>query len=77
MKQMETATTGVGPAASSREIELMASVLEGRHGVLAVEIAEFLAAIHEDSGDLPRAGSWYEVSLTIRRRENERVTGRS
>jgi hypothetical protein len=54
----------------------MASVLEGRHGVLAVEIAEFLAAVHENAGDLPRAGSWYEVSLVIRRREGERVADR-
>ena len=76
MKQLETATTAVKPAASGREVEVMASLLEGRHGVLAVEIAEFLAAVHENGGDMPRAGSWYEVSLAIRRRESERLTGR-
>jgi hypothetical protein len=76
MKPIESATLSVGPAASPREVEVMASVLEGRHGVLAVEIAEFLAAVHENAGDLPRAGSWYEVSLVIRRREGERVADR-
>ncbi|MEZ5926376.1 MAG: hypothetical protein R3D57_18560 [Hyphomicrobiaceae bacterium] len=75
MKQAATETTQKEASASRREVEVMASVLEGRHGVLAVEIAEFLAAVHEDGGDLPRAGSWYEVSLAIRRRECERLAG--
>lgn len=76
MKQIETATTPPQSQASRREVEVMASVLEGRHGVLAVEIAEFLGAVHEQSGDTARAGSWYEVSLAIRRREADRLAGR-
>lgn len=77
MKQFETEmATGHHTAASTREIAVMASVLEGRHGALAVEIAEFLGAVHEQGGDLPRAGSWYEVALEIRRRESDRLAGR-
>jgi hypothetical protein len=75
MKDSAAATVGARAAASPREVEVMASVLEGRHGVLAVEIAEFLAAVHEEAGDGARAGSWYEVSLAIRRRESARLAG--
>lgn len=78
MKQIDpTPSTDTQPKASRREVEVMASVLEGRHGVLAVEIAEFLGAIHEQGGDNGRAGSWYEVSLAIRRREADRLAGGS
>lgn len=76
MRQIDTTTTTPETKASTREVGVMASVLEGRHGVLAVEIAEFLGAVHEQGGDLPRAGSWYEVALEIRRRESDRITGR-
>ncbi len=78
MKQIEPATaTSSQPQASRREVEVMASVLEGRHGVLAIEIAEFLGAVHEQGGDNGRAGSWYEVSLAIRRGEADRLAGGS
>ena len=77
MKQIETTTTPDQPPASRREVEVMASVLEGRHGVLAVEIAEFLGAVHEQGGDPARASSWYEVSLALRRRKADRLSGRA
>jgi hypothetical protein len=76
MKPTETTSEDERTVDSSREVEVMASVLEGRHGVLAVEIAEFLVAVHEQAGDALRAAAWYDVALTIRRRELARTTGR-
>ena len=40
------------------EVESMAVVLEGEHGVLAVEVAEFFATHHSLSGDAGRSWAW-------------------
>jgi hypothetical protein len=62
-----------GRVASLAEIELMATVLEGRHGVLAADIAEFLAAVHRDQQDPLRGRAWSTVAEAVRRREQRRT----
>lgn len=55
------------------EVESMATVLEGQHGMLAVEIAEFFATHHSLSGDAGRSWAWTGVADMIRDREQKRV----
>ena len=59
-----------------REVENMASVLEGRHGHFAVDVAEFFSTFHSLGGDAGRCWAWAGVAETIRIRERVRVTGR-
>jgi hypothetical protein len=59
-----------------REVESMASVLEGRHGQWAAEVAEFFSSVHSVDGDAGRCWAWAGVAEMIRRRERARVTGR-
>lgn len=54
------------------EVETMAAVLEGRHGVLAAEVAEFFSELHSRSGDAGRCWAWAGVAETVRRREKMR-----
>ncbi|MEZ5775928.1 MAG: hypothetical protein R3D33_14860 [Hyphomicrobiaceae bacterium] len=63
-----------GAVASDHEIELMASVLEGRHGVWAAEVADFLATAHKQAEDSNRSEAWSMVARTVRRREHRRCT---
>jgi len=55
------------------EVESMAVVLEGEHGALAVEIAEFFATQHSLDGDAGRSWAWTGVADLIRNREQKRV----
>jgi hypothetical protein len=55
------------------EVETMAAVLEGRHGRLAAEIAEFLSTAHSQTGDAGRCWAWAGVARSIRRRERSRL----
>ena len=55
------------------EIETMALVLEGRHGIHAAGVAEFLAAVHDQSRDDNRRDAWSQVARTVRRREHLRT----
>lgn len=57
------------------EAELMAVVLEGRHGNYAAEVAEFFAILHRQQGDTSRSKAWSGVADVVRRRECERVIG--
>lgn len=59
-----------GPA---QEAELMAVVLEGRHGTYAAEVAEFFALLHRQLGDRGRSQAWGGVARLVRRREHERL----
>lgn len=45
-----------------RDVEFMAEVLEGRHGNLAAEIAEFFASFHGQKGDAGRSWAWAGVA---------------
>jgi hypothetical protein len=56
-----------------QDTELMAVVLEGRHGVFAAEVADFFALLHRQLGDTGRSKAWGGVARTVRRREHDRV----
>lgn len=56
-----------------RDVELMAEVLEGRHGNLAAEIAEFFASFHGEKGDAGRSWAWAGVAERVRQREMARL----
>jgi hypothetical protein len=55
------------------EVEAMVSVLEGRHGVLAAEVAEFLSTFHSLKGDKGRSWAWAGVAELVRHRAKERL----
>lgn len=57
----------------AKDAELMAVVLEGRHGVFAAEVADFFALLHRQLGDAGRSQAWGGVARTVRRREHDRL----
>lgn len=59
-----------------RDVQNMASILEGRHGHFAVEVAEFFSTAHSLSGDAGRTWAWAGVAEAIRQREKRRATER-
>jgi len=59
-----------------RDVQQMAEVLEGRHGTLAAEVAEFFSSVHGERGDAGRCWAWAGVAELVRRRELVRVAGR-
>ena len=59
-----------------KDVDVMASVLEGRHGRHAVDVAEFFSTLHSLGGDAGRCWAWAGVAETIRRRERVRATER-
>jgi hypothetical protein len=56
------------------EVELMACVLEGRHGTHAASVAEFFSTFHTQHGDAGRAWAWAGVAEMVRLRERQRAT---
>ena len=54
------------------EVETMVSVLEGRHGVWAADIADFFATFHTLKGDTGRSWAWAGVAEAARRRAEAR-----
>ena len=59
---------GADVTPNPREVEAMAEVLEGRHGVYAIEVAEFFSTLHSLSGDAGRCWAWAGVAETIHQR---------
>ncbi|MGE0701088.1 MAG: hypothetical protein AB7O57_18480 [Hyphomicrobiaceae bacterium] len=59
-----------------RDVGEMASVLEGRHGFFAADVAEFFSTQHALSGDAGRSWAWAGVAETIRVREKRRCADR-
>ncbi len=55
------------------EVEAMVSVLEGKHGVLAADVADFLSAFHSQKGDAGRSWAWAGVAEMVRRRSEARL----
>lgn len=55
------------------EVQTMASVLEGRHGTHAAEVADFFAEAHGQQGDAGRCWAWAGVAEVVRRREQMRL----
>jgi len=56
------------------EVEAMVSVLEGRHGVWADDVAEFFSTFHSLKGDAGRSWAWAGVAEVARRRAEARQT---
>jgi hypothetical protein len=52
----------------------MAATLEGRHGVLAHDVADFFAEFNGRRGDAARAWAWTAVGERVRRRAIARMT---
>ena len=61
---------------SPREVEMMALVLEGRHGRYAADVAEFFSSFHASEGDAGRSWAWAGVAETVRRRALAGVVSR-
>jgi hypothetical protein len=59
--------------AALQDAELMAVVLEGRHGTLAAEVAEFFSLLHRQHGDSGRSKAWGGVARMVRQREHDRL----
>lgn len=55
------------------EVESIASLLEGEHGALAAEVADFFATHHSIDGDAGRSWAWTGVADRIRDREQKRI----
>lgn len=55
------------------DADLMAVVLEGRHGAFAAEVAEFFSLLHRQIGDASRSKAWGGVARQVRRREYDRL----
>ena len=56
------------------DVIAMAEVLEGQHGVMAVEVAEFFSTFHSLRGDAGRTWAWAGVAETVRQRSKARAT---
>lgn len=54
------------------EVEAMVSVLEGRHGVWAADVAEFFSTFHSLKGDAGRSWAWAGVAELARRKAEAR-----
>lgn len=72
MTAMWQATDDATP--SPQDVDFMASVLEGRHGLYAADVAEFFSSLHGERGDAGRSWAWAGVAETVRQRERKRIT---
>ena len=59
--------------AAMAEVETMAAVLEGRHGMWAADVADFFSTFHSLKGDQRRSWAWADVAELTRRRAEERL----
>lgn len=55
-----------------RDVLFMAETLEGRHGTLAADVAEFFSTMHSLRGDAGRCWAWAGVAETVRQRLTDR-----
>lgn len=56
-----------------KEVEMMAAVLEGRHGVWAEKVASFFSEANAQKGDASRSWAWAAVSERVKRRTHARI----
>ena len=59
---------------SFAEVDAMAAVLEGRHGALAADVAEFFSTLHSLKGNLARSHAWAGVADCARERAAARAS---
>jgi hypothetical protein len=52
----------------------MVAVLEGKHGDLAADVAEFFSTLHSLKGDAGRSWAWAGVAEMVRRRAEARLS---
>lgn len=57
------------------EVEMMASVLEGRHGVHAEHVAQFFSDWNANKGDASKSWAWAAVTERVKLRTTQRVDG--
>ena len=55
------------------EVDSVAVLLEGMHGVHAADVAEFFATKHSLDGDAGRSWAWNGVAERVRQREQCRL----
>lgn len=58
-----------------REVDNMAAVLEGRHGVHAEHVAQFFTDWNAHYGDTSRSWAWAAVTECVRKRTSQRLGG--
>ena len=68
-----TSRTASNATMTNDELSAMALVLEGRHGTLAAEVAEFFSCTHLQSSDRRRGVAWARVADIVREREAQRL----
>ncbi len=56
-----------------RDVETMACVLEGQHGSMAVDVAEFFSSLHAEKNDAGRTWAWAGVAEAVRYRQRLRM----
>ena len=55
------------------EVDMMAAVLEGRHGTAAEDVAQFFIDCNADKADATRSWAWAAVAERIRQRMKQRM----
>ena len=55
------------------EVESMATVLEGRHGVWAEHVAQFFSDWNAQHGDTSRSWAWAAVTERVKLRTSQRM----
>ncbi len=68
-----TSRTASNATMTNDELSAMALVLEGRHGTLAAEVAEFFSCTHLQCSDRRRGVAWARVADIVREREAQRL----
>ena len=58
------------------EVEMMAAVLEGRHGIHAEHVAEFFSEMNAQQSDASRSWAWAAVTERVRKRAGDRLGAR-
>ncbi len=61
---------------TTKDVEVMALTLEGRHGVYAEHVATFFSELNAHNGDASRSWAWAAVCERVRKRTSERLDGR-
>jgi len=60
------------PTPTPIEVDATVTVLEGRHGIWAAEVAEFFSTLHSLRGDAGCSWAWANVAERVRHRSQTR-----